>query len=112
MKDIKKKDFLKEKTLKVCYIYKTETNEDGTLKNVHYYRYDNNVLVAKSWDIESFANKIIAGEWLAYAGKIEGKEEPVMKNPSLVTVKTIDNKIYLTTASDDDESNNLLELAN
>ena len=111
MEDIKKKDFLNEKTLKVCYIYKTETNDDGTLKRVYYYRYDSNNLVAKNWNIESFANKIIAGEWLAYAGRIEGKENPIMKSPSLVTVKTIDGKLYLTTASDDDESNNLLELA-
>lgn len=111
MKDIQKKDFLNEKTLKVCYIYQVELNDDGTLKNVIYYRFDENgKLIKRSCDINSFANKIINGEWLAYAGKIEGEENPAMKNPSLVTVKTIDGVLYLTTASDDEKSNNLLNL--
>lgn len=111
MKDIKKKDFLKEKTLKVCYIYKVTLNDDGTIKLVHYYRYVDGDLENRNWDVESFACKIINGEWLAYAGKIEGKEAPTMKNPSLVTVMTKDGKLSLTTASDDEKSNNLLELA-
>ena len=111
MDDIKKKDFLKEKLLKVCYIYGVELNDDGTLKKVFYFRYDENgELTERNWDIKSVANKIINGEWLVYAGKIEGKENPVMKNPSLVTVKTKDNVLYLTTASDDEKSNNLLNL--
>ena len=111
MKDIQKKDFINEKTLKVCYIYEVELNDDETLKRVFYYRHDENGnLVGKNWDVNSFANEIINGEWLAYAGKIEDEENPVMKNPSLVTVKTIDGILYLTTASDDEKTNNLLNL--
>lgn len=34
MKDIQKKDFINEKTLKVCYIYQVELNDDETLKRV------------------------------------------------------------------------------
>lgn len=111
MNDIKKKDFLNEKTLKICYIYGVELNDDETLKKVFYYRHDEKgELIDRNWDVKSVANKIINGEWLAYAGKIEGKENPVMKNPSLVTVKTIDDVLYLTTASDDEKSNNLINL--
>lgn len=111
MNDIKKKDFLNEKTLKVCYIYGVELNDDESIKNVFYYRHnEDGELIDRNWDVKSVAKKIINGEWLIYAGKIEGKEDPAMKNPSLVTVKTIDGVLHLTTASDDTKSNNLLNL--
>ena len=114
MKDIKTKDFLTTKEVLVCYIYAVSKNEDGTLSLVYYYRKNkNNSVITKDWycGVSEFAKYLIDGERIAYAGKIAEKDgEKTMINPSLVTVKTIDGKLVLTTASDDTESNNLLNL--
>ena len=113
MDDIKVKDFIKTKTIKVCYIYAVELNDDETIKKVAYYRYDEEEkkFVDRNWDVQSFANQLVKGNWIAYAGKITGTgDEQKMNNPSLVTVKTIDGNLYLTTASDEEDSNNLAKL--
>ena len=114
MKDIRVKEFLAKKEVMVCYIYGITKNDDGTLKLVHYYRKSKNGNnVSKGWhcDVSSFADYLINGDRIAYAGIIKvnnGNES--MINPSLVTVRTNNDKLILTTASDDTESNNLLNL--
>lgn len=114
MEDIIVKDFITKKELLVCYIYGITKNDDGTIKYVHYYKKsDKSDTIIKNWycSPSAFANYLINGERIAYAGRIETKNGvEVMKAPSLVTIKTEDEKLYLTTASDDSESNNLLNL--
>lgn len=114
MKDIKVKEFVPTKEVMVCYIYGVTKNSDGTLRLVHYYRKsESGNATTKGWycGVSEFANYLINGERIAYAGIIETKNGvETMVNPSLVTVKTDDGKQLLTTASDDSESNNLLNL--
>lgn len=114
MKDIQVKEFLAKKEVMVCYIYGITKNDDGTIKMVHYYRKSKNGDdISKGWHcgVSEFAEYLINGERIAYAGVIkENNGSETMINPSLVTVRTIDDKAILTTASDDIESNNLLKL--
>lgn len=112
--NIKASEFLKEKKVKVCYVYQVELDDDDNLAYVGYRRYSDadEKIVEKSWDVQSFAKKIFNGEWIAYAGKLTKDDEGVEKltNVSLVTVLTIEGNLYLTTASDDSKSNNLKSL--
>ena len=114
MKDIKVKEFLPKKEVMVCYIYGIAKNDDGTLKMVYYYRKaKNGDDISKGWHcgVSEFADYLISGERIAYAGAIKvNNGDEIMISPSLVTVRTNDGKLILTTASDDTESNNLLNL--
>lgn len=114
MDDIKVKDFIKTKTVLVCYIYGITKNDDGTIKLVHFYRESlagGKIIKGNSLSIDNFAKKMIDGNRIAYAGIIKTKNGvELMENPSLVTIRTNDGKLCLTTASDDSESNNLLNL--
>lgn len=114
MEDIRVKDFLVKKEVMVCYIYGITKHDDGTIKLVHYYRKsENGDDISKDWHcgVSEFAEYLINGERIAYAGVIkETNGNETMINPSLVTVRTNNDKPILTTASDDTESNNLLNL--
>lgn len=114
MDNIKVKEFIKTKTVLVCYIYGITKNDDGTIKLVHYYKKDDNsdtISKGYKWSPESFAKSMIKAERIAYAGVIKSKDGvEFMEDPSLVTIRTNDGKFCLTTASDDSESNNLLNL--
>lgn len=114
MDDIKVKDFIKTKTVLVCYIYGITKNDDGTIKLVHFYRESlagDKIIKKYSLSVDNFAKEMIDGNRIAYAGIIKTKNGvELMENPSLVTIRTNDGKLCLTTASDDSESNNLLNL--
>lgn len=114
MDNIKVKEFIKTKTVLVCYIYGITKNDDGTIKLVHFYRQSldgDKIIKGNYLTPEMFAKSMIKGERIAYAGVIRNKDGvEFMEDPSLVTIRTNDGKLCLTTASDDSESNNLLNL--
>ena len=100
-------DFKNTITAKVCYITNIEM-KNGAISKVYYYRDESNKFVKKSADTSWFAIQLIKNAFVAFCGK---ETNGVLTEIAKVLPMVKDNKPYLTTMADDDDTNNLITLS-
>ena len=100
-------DFKNTITAKVCYITHIDM-KNGAISKVYYYRNENNQFVKKSAETSWFAAQLIKNVFVAFCGK---EVNNVLTEIAKVLPMVKDNKPYLTTMVDDDDTNNLVTLS-
>lgn len=82
--------------------------KNGAISKVYYYRDESNKFVKKSADTSWFAIQLIKNAFVAFCGK---ETNGVLTEIAKVLPMVKDNKPYLTTMADDDDTNNLITLS-
>ena len=112
MRNIKYSNAAANKTVALIYVSRVKMNEDNSaISKLYYYEKDDNNKWSdeKTIDVSNLSKKIFNDEIIAWAGRLDNTNHQ-FANVCKIIPMIKDGYLYVTSVSDEDESNNLENL--